>query len=40
MFPTQLTDTRAFDIAQALLGGFDHHYRLFRATSRRGQGAF
>ncbi|MBL8278753.1 MAG: bifunctional isocitrate dehydrogenase kinase/phosphatase [Pelomonas sp.] len=33
MFPTQLTDTRAFDIARALLGGFDDHYRRFRATS-------
>jgi isocitrate dehydrogenase kinase/phosphatase len=33
MFPTQLTDTRAFDIAQAMLDGFDRHYRLFRAAS-------
>jgi isocitrate dehydrogenase kinase/phosphatase len=33
VFPTQLTDGRAFDIAQALLGGFDKHYQLFRATS-------
>lgn len=40
MFPTQLTDTRAFDIAQALLGGFDHHYRLFRATSREAKARF
>lgn len=40
MFPTQLTDTRAFDIAQALLGGFDHHYSLFRATSREAKARF
>jgi len=32
-FPTQLNDTRAFDIARALVEGFDKHYRLFRATS-------
>ena len=33
MFPQQLTDTRAFDIAQALIDGFNKHYRLFRAAS-------
>lgn len=33
MFPTQLTDSRAFDIAQAMLDGFDRHYRLFREVS-------
>ncbi|MEY8877804.1 MAG: bifunctional isocitrate dehydrogenase kinase/phosphatase [Leptothrix sp. (in: b-proteobacteria)] len=33
MFPHQLTDSRAFDIATALLEGFDRHYRLFRSTS-------
>ena len=33
MLPHQLTDTRAFDIAQALIEGFDRHYRLFRETS-------
>jgi isocitrate dehydrogenase kinase/phosphatase len=33
VFPTQLTDTRAFDIAQAMLDGFNRHYRLFRAAS-------
>ncbi len=32
MFP-QLTDPRAFDIAQAMLDGFNRHYRLFRETS-------
>lgn len=40
MFPTQLTDTRAFDIAQALLGGFDRHYRLFRDTTRQAKARF
>jgi isocitrate dehydrogenase kinase/phosphatase len=34
MFPNQLTDSRAFDIAQAMLEGFDRHYRLFREASR------
>ncbi len=33
MFPHALTDRRAFDIARAMLEGFDRHYRLFRATS-------
>ena len=33
VFPTQLTDLRAFDIAQALLDGFNRHYTLFRAAS-------
>lgn len=33
MFPTQLTDSRAFDIARAMLEGFDRHYRLFREVS-------
>jgi isocitrate dehydrogenase kinase/phosphatase len=32
-FPTALTDPRAFDIAQAMLGGFDRHYTLFREAS-------
>jgi isocitrate dehydrogenase kinase/phosphatase len=33
MFPTQLNDERAFSIAQALLDGFNKHYRLFREAS-------
>lgn len=33
MFPTRLTDARGFDIAQALLDGFNRHYRLFREAS-------
>jgi isocitrate dehydrogenase kinase/phosphatase len=40
MFPHQLTDSRAFDIAQAMLEGFDRHYRLFRATSAAAKGRF
>jgi isocitrate dehydrogenase kinase/phosphatase len=32
-FPQRLTDTRAFDIAQAMLEGFNRHYRLFREAS-------
>ncbi|MGM9487074.1 bifunctional isocitrate dehydrogenase kinase/phosphatase [Ideonella sp. YS5] len=34
MFPQQLTDTRAFDIAHAMLDGFNKHYRLFREVGR------
>jgi len=33
MFPEQLTDRRAYEVAVALLEGFDRHYGLFRATS-------
>ena len=33
LFPTALTDPRAFDIAQKMLDGFDRHYLLFRAAS-------
>jgi isocitrate dehydrogenase kinase/phosphatase len=32
-FPAALTDPRGFEIAQAMLDGFDRHYTLFRATS-------
>ncbi|WP_418318485.1 bifunctional isocitrate dehydrogenase kinase/phosphatase [Piscinibacter sakaiensis] len=32
-FPPKLTDPRAYDIAQAMLEGFNRHYRLFRAAS-------
>ena len=32
-FPTALTDPRAFEIAQAMLDGFDRHYLLFREAS-------
>jgi isocitrate dehydrogenase kinase/phosphatase len=33
MFPHRLTDSRAFAIAEAMLEGFNRHYRLFRETS-------
>jgi isocitrate dehydrogenase kinase/phosphatase len=33
VFPSHLSDHRAFDIAQAMLEGFNKHYRLFRETS-------
>ncbi|HSC01469.1 MAG TPA: isocitrate dehydrogenase kinase/phosphatase AceK regulatory subunit, partial [Burkholderiaceae bacterium] len=40
MFPHQLTDNRAFDIAQAMLDGFNKHYRLFRESSRIAKARF
>ena len=40
MFPQQLTDSRAFDIAQALLDGFNRHYRLFREASAAAKSRF
>jgi isocitrate dehydrogenase kinase/phosphatase len=40
MFPQQLTDTRVFSIAQALLDGFDKHYQIFRATSANAKQRF
>ena len=40
MFPHQLTDGRAFDVAQALLEGFNKHYRLFREASRAAKERF
>ena len=33
MFPHRLTDSRAFDIALALIDGFNRHYWLFREAS-------
>jgi isocitrate dehydrogenase kinase/phosphatase len=39
MFP-RLTDPRAVEIAQAMLEGFNRHYRLFRETSRAAQTRF
>jgi isocitrate dehydrogenase kinase/phosphatase len=39
MFPS-LTDPRAVQIAQAMLEGFNRHYRLFRETSRAAQARF
>ena len=40
MFPRQLTDTRAFGIANALIEGFNRHYRLFRETSALAKSRF
>jgi isocitrate dehydrogenase kinase/phosphatase len=40
MFPNQLSDSRAFDIAQALIEGFNRHYRLFRGTSAAAKARF
>jgi isocitrate dehydrogenase kinase/phosphatase len=40
MFPQQLTDTRAFDIASTILDGFNKHYRLFREASRSAKKRF
>ena len=34
MFPQRLDSPLAYDIAKAMLDGFDRHYRLFRAESR------
>jgi len=33
MFPHRLTDSRAFEIARALIEGFDRHYHLFSQTN-------
>jgi isocitrate dehydrogenase kinase/phosphatase len=40
MFPQKLDSTLAFDIARALLDGFNRHYRLFRAESQRAKHRF
>ncbi|MDI4635064.1 bifunctional isocitrate dehydrogenase kinase/phosphatase [Pelomonas sp. V22] len=40
MFPQKLTDARAFEIANTLLGGFNKHYRLFRATTAEAKQRF
>jgi isocitrate dehydrogenase kinase/phosphatase len=40
MFPHQLNDPRAHEIAQALLGGFNRHYRLFRETTAKAKTRF
>jgi isocitrate dehydrogenase kinase/phosphatase len=40
MFPHRLTDTRAFDIAQAMLDGFNRHYSLFSQTNREAKTRF
>ena len=40
VFPTALTDKRAFAIARAMLDGFDRHYRLFRQASVEAKARF
>jgi isocitrate dehydrogenase kinase/phosphatase len=40
MFPQKLTDSRAFDIAQAMINGFNRHYRLFREASAQAKTRF
>jgi isocitrate dehydrogenase kinase/phosphatase len=40
VFPTALTDPRAFAIARAMLDGFDRHYRLFRQASAQAKARF
>ena len=40
MFPHRLTDSRAYDIAQAMLDGFNRHYRLFSETNRAAKQRF
>ncbi|MDP2006229.1 MAG: bifunctional isocitrate dehydrogenase kinase/phosphatase [Rubrivivax sp.] len=40
MFPHRLTDKSAFDIAQALVDGFNRHYRLFRETTAQAKRRF
>jgi isocitrate dehydrogenase kinase/phosphatase len=40
MFPQQLTDTRVFEIAKALLDGFDRHYQIFSETNAQSKARF
>src|SRR4249920_1205445 len=40
MFPHRLTDSRAYDIAKAMLEGFNRHYRLFSETNRAAKPRF
>ena len=40
VFPRSLTDTRAFEIAQAMLEGFNRHYTLFRLVSAEAKARF
>ena len=40
MFPQRLDSPLAYDIAKALLDGFNRHYRLFRAESARAKHRF
>jgi isocitrate dehydrogenase kinase/phosphatase len=40
MFPTRLDSTVAYDIARAMMDGFNRHYRLFRTESARAKHRF
>ena len=40
MFPNQLNSTLAYDIAKAMMDGFNRHYRLFRTESARAKHRF
>ena len=40
MFPQRITDPRAYDIARAMLDGFNRHYTLFRQTSAQAKSRF
>ncbi|NRF66078.1 bifunctional isocitrate dehydrogenase kinase/phosphatase [Aquincola sp. S2] len=40
MFPHRLTDTRAYDVALAIVEGFNRHYRLFSETNRAAKARF
>ena len=40
MFPHRLTDSRAYGIAQAMLEGFNRHYRLFSETNHAAKRRF
>ena len=40
MFPTRLDSSLAYDIAKAMMDGFNRHYRLFRTESARAKHRF
>ncbi|MDP3707288.1 MAG: bifunctional isocitrate dehydrogenase kinase/phosphatase, partial [Polaromonas sp.] len=40
MFPARLDSTLAYDIAKAMMDGFNRHYRLFRTESARAKHRF
>ena len=40
MFPHRLSDSRAYDVAQAMLEGFNRHYQLFSETNRAAKQRF
>ncbi|NCP40714.1 MAG: bifunctional isocitrate dehydrogenase kinase/phosphatase [Rhodoferax sp.] len=40
MFPTRLDSSVAYDIAKAMMGGFNRHYQLFRTESARAKHRF